>query len=332
MNTLVSKFKKYLPILISVVVVGALIIVLGIRQGDTSKTLSQTSIRLKWINQAQFSGYYMAKQNGLYKKANLDVRIDPAGPNISPTQMVLSGANDFGIAGADEVLQARAKGAPLVAVATIVKVSPIALTSFKSSGITSPKDLEGKRVAVVYGNDENLYKEFLKLQNVDRTKINEVAALPGGGQLLTDQVDALMAYASNVPVQLRLQGKEVNVMQFSDYGVDFYGDTLFTTEKMIREKPELVKKFVSASVQGWKVAIEDQDAAINEVMKMNPSLDRKVQEGYLKSISPLVTDYGKLGVSEAKKWQYTQDVLYDLGVIKKKIDVSTVYTNRFLEQ
>ncbi|MDP3093595.1 MAG: ABC transporter substrate-binding protein [bacterium] len=87
----------------------------------------KVSLRLKWINQAQFSGFYMANKLGFYAENGLDVGIYPGGPDISPVQMVVTGVNDFGITGADQILLAREKGVPIVALAVIYKQSPVAI-------------------------------------------------------------------------------------------------------------------------------------------------------------------------------------------------------------
>lgn len=328
-----SSMKKWIILIsIALLVVAAYALSANKQTNKSEVKTESSSIRLKWINQAQFAGYYMAAKNGHFKDAGLKVRIDPAGPNISPTQMVTSGVNEFGIAGADEILQARSKGVPVVALAVIFQENPEALTSFKSKNITKPSDLIGKRVGVIYGNDENLYRDFLLRNKVDSSQITEVAAVPGGSQLLSDQVDVVMAYSMNVPVLLKLQGIETNVMKFSDFGVKFHGDTLFTTEKMINENPDKVRGFVKATLAGWQDAIRDPEAATSEVMKINPALKSEAQLGYLKGVIPLLEKDGKIGSSDVNTWNSMQDTLFNLGVITKKIDVKEAYTNKFIPE
>lgn len=328
-----TRYGLLLMAIISVLVVGTRLATQSKNTNTPSaKTIEKTSLRLKWINQAQFAGYFMASKNNHYKDAGLDVRIDPAGPNISPTQMVTSGVNEFGIAGADEILQARAKGVPIVAIAVMFKANPESLTSFKSANIREPKDLIGKRIGVIYGNDENLYRDFMDRHGITKAQVTEVAAVPGASQLLAGQVDALMAYSMNVPVQLELQGKEVNIMKFADYGVKFYGDTLFTTEKMIKEHPEKVRKFVQASIHGWKDALNDPDTSIAEVLRINPTLNKEAQIGYLKGIKPLIEKDGKIGHSEDPVWNTMLETLRRLGVIKNDVSLKDTYTTKFLEK
>lgn len=104
-----------------------------INKEDSIQSLTKVSVRLKWIHQAQFAGYYYAKEQDLYKSSGLDVELLPGGPDISPIQAVVSRSSDFGIIGADQIILARSKGVPVVAVAVIYKKSPVALHLLKKA-------------------------------------------------------------------------------------------------------------------------------------------------------------------------------------------------------
>lgn len=272
--------------------------------------LEDVSLRLKWINQAQFSGYYLASSQKLYADKGLNVEINPGGPDISPVQMVATGVNDFGITGADQIILAREKGIPLVALAVIYKNSPIVVMSLAEKNIKEPKDLIGKKVEVVYGRDEEvIYDIFLKKAGIDRKTIKEMPTLTDFSVITSGQSDARVEYKLNGCVLLSLQGFNLNIMEPSDYGVKFYADTLFTTEKMLREKPEIVRKFVQASIEGWKMAIADQPKAIDELMKINSALNREHQAKFLEQSVPLMTGDGEIGYSDKKVWTEMQEAL-----------------------
>ncbi len=245
--------------------------------------------------------------------------------------MVVSGANDFGIVGADQIILARSKGIPIVAIGVIYKQTPEALISLKEKNIATPKDLIGKKIAVIYGNDEVLYNSFLSKQGIDRSKLKEVAQIPDVSQLLTNQVDVKMAYEMNDPVLLKIKGEETNVIRFRDYGVDFYGDTLFTTEDMIKNHPDLVRDFVKASFEGWNYSIKNLDESIDEVLKINPNLNREAQLGYLQASVPIITKDEKLGFSSKYTWENMQKELIDQKIMSESIDIDKAFTNDFLE-
>ena len=326
-----SKLKVLLTIAIFTIVLVGCLIYLTNHKDSTRIKMDKTSLRLKWINQSQFAGYYMANKNNHYKEASLDVSIEPAGPNISPIQLVTSGVNEFGVTGADQILEARSKGVPIVAIAVFYRENPEALVSLKEKNIINPKDLENKKIAVIYGNDENAYRLFLDKEGVDLTKIKEISAIPGVSQLLTGDVDAKMAYEMNDPVLLKLEGREVNVIRFRDSNIKFYADTLFTTEKMIQEHPEKVEKFVNASIAGWNDAIRNPVEATKEVIRVNPSLKYEHQLGYLKGSIPLITQSGKIGLSDKKVWESMLGILVDKGIAKDNLDINAVFTNRFIK-
>lgn len=296
-----------------------------------SMQTKKVSLRLKWLDQAQFAGYYLAKSQGLYKNGGLDVTINPGGPEISPVQMVVSKVDQFGITGADQILLAREKGIPVIALAVIYKDTPVAVGSLKTKNIRTPHDLLGKRVGMIYGRDEEIiYRALLEKTKVDRKKVKEVALLVGLSQLTSDKIDAQILYEINEPILLEQQGFEVNLIKPRDYGVKFYADTLFTTEDMIKNNPELVKKFVQTSIEGWEQVFNDQKAAIDAVMAVNNTLSRPHQEKFLELSKPLITGGGKIGYSEEQTWIEMQKTLLDQGIMKKPVELNKVFTNDFL--
>lgn len=324
--------KKTMILIIFIIVILLIIFAYAFSNNENKTNLQNTSLRLKWICQAQFAGYYTANAEKYYEEEGLRVTIDPAGPNISPIQSVSSGINEFGIAGAEQIITAIDNGVPVVAIAVIYRETPEALTSKKTLNIKEPRDLIGKTVGVVYGDDENLYRIMLKKNGIDEKSINEVPALTGISQILTDKVDAKKAYEMNDAVLLELEGEDVNVLSFRDYGVKVYADTIFTTKEMIENNPEKVKKFLRASIKGWREAINNPEKAINQLLEVNSSLNYEHQLGYLKGSIPIILTDQKIGFSEKAVWQEMIDNLYEFGTIKNKIDVNQVFTNEFLEE
>ena len=295
--------KKKKTIIGLIILIIAVIAFFMIFNSKSKNKLEKTLLRLKWVCQAQFAGYYSALKEGYYKDVGLSVTIDPAGPNISPIQAVTSGVNEFGIAGAEQIITAIDNKVPIVAIAVIYRETPEALVSKKELNIKAPKDLEGKTVGVVYENDENLYRLFLKKNNVDENSIKEVPAITGISQVMTDQVDAKMAYEMNDAILLELEGEKVNLLRFRDYGVKVYADTIFTTKEMVEKHPDKVKKFLKASLKGWNYAIENSEKSVSQLIEINPTLKYEHQLGYLKGSIPLIMTDEKIGVSDSKIWE-----------------------------
>lgn len=300
-----------------------------LEQGE--KKIEKVSLRLKWVDQAQFAGYYLAKSQGLYEKRGLAVEINPGGPDISPVQMVTTGVNDFGITGADQIILAREKGVPLVALAVIYKESPVVIISLKEKNIEKPKDLEGKKVAVVYGRDEEvIYRALLAKEGVNSSKIKEVPSMASPTEIIS-QVDARVDYELNGGILMPLGGYAINMIKPRDYGLHFYADTIFTTEEMVKKNPELVRNFIQATIEGWKLAFSNKELAVEEVMRINKTLNREHQTRFLANSEPLIVGQDKIGQSSQKVWEAMQEMLLSQGALKKPIDLSQVYTSKFLD-
>src|SRR5580693_8595603 len=218
-------------------------------------TLAQAAdavtVRLKWLHQAQFAGYYVAKDKGYYETAGLDVSIQPGGSDFPAVQMVAGGNEQFGVTGADQILIARSKGVPVVALAVLYRESPFVLFALKKSGITKPSDFVGKNVGLKIGGSEELvYRAVLKSASVDKGSLHEVPVKFDLSPLLTGQVDVWPGYVINEVLAAQDKGFEVTVIRPADYVVNLYAAMVFTTERMLKEKSDVVKKFVAATIHG----------------------------------------------------------------------------------
>jgi NitT/TauT family transport system substrate-binding protein len=140
-----------------------------------------------------------------------------------------------------------------------------------------------------------------------------------------------MAYEMNDATLLELEGEEVNVLKFRDYGVKVYADTIFTTKELIEKDPEKVRKFVNSSIKGWHEAINNPEKAIDELIKVNSSLNYEHQLGYLNKSIPIILTDEKIGISDEAVWQDMIDNLYDFGVIKNKLKANEIFTNEFID-
>ena len=230
-------------------------------------------MRLKWFNQAQFAGFYMAQEKGYYKAAGLDVNIQPGGPDFPAVQMITGGNEQFGVTGADQILIARSKGVPVVAVAVIYRRNPFVLFSLAKSGIKAPADYVGKNVGVkIGGNEELIYRAVLAKAKVDKSKLTEIPVKFDLTPLLAGTVDVWPGYLINEVLAAKEKGFAVNVVYPSDYGIDLYADTLFTTETMLKQKPDVVRSFVAATLKGWDTAIAAPEEAAKITLKYGDKL------------------------------------------------------------
>jgi NitT/TauT family transport system substrate-binding protein len=285
------------------------------------------TVRLKWFNQAQFAGFYLAQDKGYYKSAGLDVNIQPGGPDFPAIQMVAGGNEQFGVTGADQILIARSKGVPVVAVAVIYRRNPFVLFSLAKSGIKTPADYVGKKVGLkIGGNEELIYRAVLAKAGIDKSRLTEIPVKFDMTPLLTGTVDVWPGYLINEVLAANENGFAVNIVYPSDYGIDLYADTLFTTEKMLKEKPDVVRSFVAATLKGWNAAIAAPDEAAKTTVKYGDKLTYSHELAMVKASVPLLKPESKpVGFMDAAGWSSAQKLLLDAGFQKEPVDIGKAF-------
>lgn len=312
---------------------GVVAILLGSLVAATAHADDQVTVRLKWFNQAQFAGFYEAQDKGYYKAAGLDVNIQPGGPDFPAVQMVAGGNEQFGVTAAEDILIARSKGVPVVALGVIYRRDPFVLFSLAKSGIKTPGDFAGKKVGFkVGGNEELIYRAVMAKAGVDTSKFEEVPVKFDIAPLLTGAIDVWPGYTINEVLAASEQGFPVNIIYPADYGIDLYADTLFTTEAMIKDHPDTVRKFVEATMHGWSDAIADPEAAAKTTLHYGDNLKYDHELAMMKASIPfLQPDAGPVGSMDEGKWSAMQKLLLDAGFLKTPVDVSQAFTTQFLK-
>ena len=294
----------------------------------------EVTLRLKWLHQAQFAGFYTAEQKGFYENNGIDITINPGGIDFPAVQMVASGGEQFGVTGGDQIILARDKGVPIVAIAVIYRESPFVLFALEESGITEPNDFVGKNVGVKLGGNEELtYRAMMMGAGVDTSLVNEKPVKFDISPLLSGQIDVWPGYAINEPVTAEEKGFPVNIIWPSDYGVSLYADTIFTTEDMINNNPDLVKRFLSATMQGWNYAYDNLYESVDYTLMYADVLTKEhetsIMEASLKSLKP---GDQPIGPMDKEVWEGMQTLLLDNGFTENAIDLDEAFTNEFLPQ
>jgi NitT/TauT family transport system substrate-binding protein len=295
--------------------------------GAVAHAADAVTVRLKWYNQAQFAGFYVAQDKGIYKSAGLDVNIQPGGPDFPAVQMVAGGNEQFGVTGADQILIARSKGVPVVALAVIYRRNPFVLFSLAKSGIKTPADWVGKKVGVkIGGNEELVYRAVLAKAGIDKSKLTEIPVKFDMTPLLAGSIDVWPGYLINEVIEAKEKGFAVNVVSPSDYGIELYADTLFTTEAMLKNKPDVVRRFVAATLQGWNAAIAAPEEAAKITVKYGDKLTYVHELAMMKASVPLLEPDSKpLGFMDAAGWSSAQQLLLGAGFQKQPVDVAKAF-------
>ncbi len=230
----------------------------------------QVTLQLKWVTQAQFAGYYVAKDKGFYTEENLDVEIKPGGPDIAPPQVLAGGGADVIVEWMGAALSSREKGLPLVNIAQPFKSSGMMLTCLKESGIQSPADFPGRTLGVWFFGNEYPFLNWMNQMGISTDGGSEgVTVLKQGfnvDPLLQRQADCISTMTYNEywqVVDAGISPDELITYKYEDQGVALLEDGLYVNENDL-DDPAFVDKmvrFVRASMKGWKYAEENPDEA-----------------------------------------------------------------------
>lgn len=310
----------------------------GAKGSETSSAdMTQVTIQLAWTHEYFAAGFYAANESGHFSDRNLEVTLVEGGFGengyIEPIEVVVNGTYDFGISDAEALIRARAEGKPVVAIATIMQRSPNAIISLAEAGIVRPQDLPNHTVQVADGGARGLYNALLNSQDVAAENINTQSRVEYGiAPLLNGDTDALMGWIINEGVQVKEAGETPNFILLSDYGIDTYSLVVFTTEATIEKRPEVVKAFLGATLEGYQDAIANPTRAAEYVIKYNNSLDYNGQLHRLEAMIPLINIPGQdLGVMNEQVWANTQAIMIEAGSLDAPIDLQSVYTTTFLD-
>jgi len=283
--------------------------------------LETVSLQLKWKHQFQFAGYYVAQEKGYYREAGLDVRFIEGGPERDAVPTVTAGEAEYGISNS-ELLLHRHRGEPVVALASIFQHSPLALIVRRDTGIRSALDLPGHRLMI--GPDAAELSAYFKLSRINESDFRLVPHSQNLDDLVNGRVDGMTIYTTNQPFSLLQQGVNFVLIRAIDGGVDFYGDTLFTTESEIQNHRNRAEAFRAASIRGWSFAMEHTSETAEMIhAKYAPgkSLEHLIWEGehYQRLIVP---DLVEVGHMSPQRWRRISDVYARLGMLPPGYDFS----------
>ena len=223
-----------------------------------ASALDTVTLQLKWVHQFQFAGYYMALEKGFYRDAGLEVRLRPNGYQghfESPVDAVLRGEADYGISNSG-LVRDFAQGKPIVALAAILQHSAVTWLVLDRPDIRNLHDLVGKRLMTAFPLSESieLLAPFLS-EGIQLSQLDLVQTGFDLQPLMQGEVDAYDAYVTNEPFLLEQLGLRYQLIDPRTYGIDFYGDVLFTSRNELIFHPERVQAFRSASLKGWNYAM-----------------------------------------------------------------------------
>jgi len=311
----------------------AITLLAACRPQEVEEPPDEVTVQLKWVHQAQFAGHYVAQERGYYAEENIEVTLNPGGPDIIPEQMVadlVSGEADFAIVGGDQLLALRSRGEPIVAIAVVFQYNPYVYVSLKSSGIERPQDLVGKTVMVA-PDIEFQHQALLRKLSIAPTSIKVIPYERDVTPLLTGEVDAHAVYCMGLGLAFEESGYELNWIWMEDYGIHFYADTIVASEALVQKNPELVERFLRATLEGWRYAIENPDEVVELTLQYDPALTRDRQARMMAAQTPLIhSGEANIGWMRAEVWRLMHDILLEQGILEAPVDLEKAHTMEFL--
>ena len=320
---------------VKAVVVGSAVLGLAGAASSASAAGTPVTFQLNWMAGGPNAGFAAALAEGYYRDAGLDVTIVQGNGSGNTAQLVANGRAELAYADAVAVSQLIAKGAPMKIVATVYQSNPNAVMALKKTGIKSVKDLTGKKVGVPSGSSQTtMLPLLLKSNNLKESDITMIdmpvsSMVPA---LLQGQVDAVLGSIDAYQIQAESQGAQLDVYRFADHGVPTVSTSIFASNSYLKDNPDVVKKFIAASLKGWSFALDNPDKAIKDVKTVFPEVNEKLAAAELAAITPLFCSGGAkyVGKAEDALWVKSQDLLAEVKLLPAGQDPKTYYTNDYL--
>ena len=312
----------------------AVLAVVGLAGSGGAWALDKVTLGTSWYAQAEHGGFYQAQATGIYEKHGLDVTIKMGGPQVNGLQLLLAGQYDFTMGYPLRNINAVGEGLPVVSVAASFQKDPQGLIAHPQV-----KDLQsvGDRTVLISTSARSTYWPWLQAEY----GFKDSQAKPytfSLGPFLADKELVQQAYVSSEPFAAEKGGVKPNFFLFADYGYPPYGATLETRRALVEEKPEMVRRFVQATMEGWKSYLNDPAPGNALIQKDNPEMtDEQLAYGLAK-----LKEYGiiaggdaaekGLGYMSDDRWEKTFDFMVKAGLVSDDVDYKEAYTLEFLPE
>lgn len=294
---------------------------------------------LDWVITGRHAPWFTALDKGFYDEQGLSVEISRGYGAFEGLNRIVSGESHFNFADTSSLVVGRSRGMKVKTVAVIYGRAPYAIYTLKKSNLTKPKDLEGKVIGAPAGDSiKAVFPAFAKRNGIDESKVRwlNIEATAKTPMLLAGQVDAVTYYNMQTPLlerdAARLGG--VNVLLFADFGLQLYSNGIAVMDDLIKRNPDMIRRFVAASVKGFRYAFEHPDEAVELLVKRHPIVNRGLAKAELDIVKDLVLSeearqHG-IGYISRERMQLTRDVIAQAYNVKTEIPLEDLYTNDFL--
>ncbi len=288
--------------------------------GIDIQTIAQDTIyiQLKWKHQFQFAGYYAAVNKGYFKDFGLNVALREGGPTTKVVDEVEKGKSQYAIS-SSEIISDYISGKPLSVVTVIFQHSPYVLLTSAQSNIKRPSDLIDKKVMAANEQGWTQIKAIFLKEGIDPTLLKVQQHQWGFVHLQNGEADALSAYSSFEPFMLKKLGIEYNMIKPVDYGVDFYGDLLFSSEDYVKNNEEEVQAIRDAIIKGWEYAFTHREEMADYILTLpgvkERGIDKQILLNEARELYQLTQpDLIAIGHMNIGRWQAILNTYKELGL------------------
>ena len=289
--------------------------------------LTPVLLQLDWFPQPEHGGFFAAQLLGFYKDEGLDVTLLPLPQYGSVAQLVTTGKADFGLGSSDQVLEWNSNGLPLVAVSATMQHDPQAVMVHQDSPIHDFRDLEGHTIAAQTGATWLKYV----MQRYNLRQVRQVPATLSIANFLADPGYVQQIFVTSEPFYAKQAGAQVRTLLISSSGYDPYRVS-FASRDFVAQHPDVVAKFVRASIRGWQAYLNDPAATNTMLLKLNPALNPAEEEYSAQAMRDggFITGGDQAGHMEAGRWQTNYQQLKALGILHGPVDPATTYSLKFV--
>ncbi len=299
--------------------------------------LQPVTLGLGYIPSVQFAPFYVARDKGFFAEQGLDVQFQHG---VETDFFKLVGVNQmqFAVGSGEQVILGRSQGLPLTYALAWYNQFPVAVMSLAEQGLDTPQALEGQRVGIpgLFGASLVAWKALVYAAGVDESQVKlESIGFTQAAAVSEGRVDAALDYVVNGPVQLRLAGRDVNVIRVSDY-IDLPSNGLITNEQTIAENPELVQRVINATLAGIRYTLANPDEAfaislraVPEASGDNEPANRAIFDA---SLELWQVDDAELGRSDPAAWQAASEFMRLMGLIDSDVPSEGIFTNQFVDE
>lgn len=308
-------------------VITGILILISLIACSNQQEVTKVSLALDWYPNSNHAGIFYAKDLGLFSSANLEVEVYTPSDPSTILQTVGAGRDQFGISYQPDLLLARNEGVPVVAVSSIVRSPLNSIMTLGSSGISSPAQLKGRTIGYP-GIPLNIgiLESILDGQGLT---MNDIELIDVGFDLvpalLSRRVDAVIgAFWSHESILIELEGKEVNILKFQDWGIPEYHElVLVTSEDYLAKNEGIVMEFIKAFNQGFESSIKNNEAAMDSLVKAFPEVNIELEKRGIKLLSPLWEE--SRSSKNLDSWNKFGDWMKSKGLINSDLDIAASF-------